>query len=694
MPPFDRLPALDEPAPVADRRPHEFSHHGRTVEDPYHWLRDQGYPEVTDEDVLSHLRAENEYLQRFLAGNPGLVDTLFDEFKGRIDETDTGVPYRHNGYEYRWSFEPGDDYRTHRRRLLPDGDEVVFLDEPALAADHDYFVIGGWTISPDNRLLAYSVDTSGDERCTVHLRDLETGADLDDVLTDVQGDLTFTSDGSALIYVELDPDRWFGRRIRAHRIGTPQADDRVLFEEEDDSFFIGFSKTSSREFVLISADRGEVQEMWVVPADLSSEPTLMVARDAGFTQQIDHAHGRFRILANDTHKNFRLATVPDDDPSYERWETEIEGDDGVHWLDIQTFDDFIALKSRDRGDDRVHVRGYDGTSRTIDFPSSAGVATIDQNPEFSQAHLRVRYESMVTPATIFDTDVETLELTTRKVARIPSGYDESQYRTERIMAPARDGAEIPVSIVMHEDWEQDGSHPLWLYGYGAYGLTIPASFSTERLSVLDRGFAFAIAHIRGGAMMGYQWYLDGKLEKRTNTFNDFVDVAEHLVAEGYAQAGNISASGRSAGGELMGAVTLQAPEMWRSVNLGVPFVDVLATMLDASLPLTPPEWAEWGNPLESVEAYDLIASYSPYDNIEARDYPPMFVSGGLNDPRVTYWEPAKWTARMRELKTDENLLVMRMNMGAGHFANSGRYGRLRDMAEEYAFLLRAHGIEQ
>lgn len=694
MPPFARLQALDLPAPVAPRRPHEYTHHGRTVQDPYHWLRDPGYPEVTDEDVLAHLRAENDYLQAFLAGNPTLVDTLFEEFKGRIDETEASVPFTHNGYEYRWTFDADDDYRTHLRRLLPDGHETVFLDEPALAAGHEYFVLGGWTISPDNRLLAYSVDTSGDERCVAHIRDLDTGELLDDILTDVQGDLTFSSDGSALLYIELDADRWFGRRVRAHRIGTPQSDDRILYEEHDDSFFIGFTKTSSRDYIVISADRGETQEAWVLPADLSTDATLVVPRAAGFTQQIDHAHGRFHILANDTHKNFRLVVVDDTEPGHQHWHTVIDGDDGVHWLDIQTFEGFMALKSRDRGEDRIHIRSYDGLGRTVEFPSSVGVASIDQNAEFDQQHLRVRYESMVTPPTIYDVDVDSLGLTSRKVARIPSGYDESQYRTERIMAPARDGVEIPVSIVMRRDWTQDGSHPLWLYGYGAYGITVGASFSTERLSALDRGFAFAIAHVRGGAMLGYPWYLDGKLEKRTNTFNDFVDVAHHLVDQGYVSAGNISASGRSAGGELMGAVTVMAPDLWRSVNLGVPFVDVLATMLDASLPLTPPEWTEWGNPLESAEIFDLIAGYSPYDNIEAREYPPMFVSGGLNDPRVTYWEPAKWTARMRERKTDTNLLVMRMNMGAGHFANSGRYGRLRDLAEEYAFMLRAHGIEE
>jgi len=704
---FDRLPELDRPAPVAEQRPHEATHHGRTSSDPYHWLRDPGYPVVTNEDVLSHLRAENEYFHEFLSSNEALVDTLFDEFKGRIDENDESVPYISNGYEYRWYYRPGEDYRTHSRRPLdtPEGDsstEAVFLDENTLAEGHDYFVITGWTISPDNRLLAYAFDVDGDERCVAHIVDLATGERLADELTDVAGHVSFTADGSALVYAELDPDRWHTKRIRSHQLGASQSDDVTLYEENDDGFFLGFSKTSSREFFFISASRGEAEELWVVPSDLSSEPTLMVSRNVECVLQADHAHGQFHILANDTHKNFRLATTPDHTPAHEHWQTVVDGSDDVHWLGLQTFDGFIALKSRDRGYDKIHIRGYSSAGEggagdiddaaTIDFPSDVCVASLSTNPEFVQAHLRVSYESMVTPNTIFDVDTATRELTTRKVAKVPSGYDESAYETERIMVTARDGVEVPVSIVRKKGWAQDGSHPLWLYGYGAYGLTIPASFSTERLSALDRGFAYAIAHVRGGAMMGYPWYLDGKLEKRTNTFNDFVDVANHLVAADYVAAGNISISGRSAGGELMGAVILDSPELWRSVNLGVPFVDVLATMLDVSLPLTPPEWAEWGNPLESPEVYDLIAGYSPYDNITARDYPPMFVSGGLNDPRVTYWEPAKWTARMRELKTDNNLLVMRMNMGAGHFANSGRYGRLRDTAEEYAFMLLAHGI--
>ena len=446
--------------------------------------------------------------------------------------------------------------------------------------------------------------------------------------------------------------------------------------------------------MLITSSQGEVQETYVMPADFSSEPLLIVSRDDGFDQRIDHAHGEFYIMANDTHKNFRLVKVDDKNPSQENWQTIIEGSDDSYLLGLQTFKDFMVIKSRDLGLEEIHIRDYDGKSHEVSFPEDLFTADLGVNLEFDQSFVRLAYESMITPSTVYDYDLSSKELTTRKVQKIPSGYDKSQYETKRIMAPARDGVSVPVSLVYKKGMKQDASQPMWLYGYGAYAATIEPSFSSGRLSALDRGFVYAIAHVRGGAMMGYNWYLDGKLKKRTNTFNDFVDVARHLVDEKYVAAGNISISGRSAGGELMGAVVIQAPDLWRSVNLGVPFVDVLNTMLDATLPLTPPEWKEWGNPIESAEDYALIESYSPYDNIEKRDYPPMFVSGGINDPRVTYWEPAKWTARMRELKTDDNLTVMRINMGAGHFSNSGRYGRLKDYAEEYAFMFLAHGITE
>jgi oligopeptidase B len=694
MPEFERLKQLTMPAPQAPRVPYTAEYHGRTLSDPYHWLKDQSYPEVNDQPVLDYLKAENAYYQAFMTPHQGLADKIFEEFRGRTDEEESSVPYIDNGYEYQWFFRPGEEYRTRTRKNLSTGAEAIFLDETALAKGHEYFVLGGWEISSDNRYLAYSFDTAGDERYQVRIKDLQTGVYLADTLDGVEGGITFSADGKSLIYAFLEEDKWLAKNIKVHNIGEPQSADLTLYYEEDDGFFIDFGKTSSKEFLLIVSSQGEVQETYVVPSDLSTKPELMVSRDAGFSHSVDHAHGEFYILANDTHKNFRLAKVSDQAPAQENWQTVQAGSDDVYLLSLQTFDSFLAVKSRDLGLEKIHVHRYTGEHEEISFPETVFAASIGINPEFDQTHLRVDYESMITPETVFDYDLTTQELTTRKVQKIPSGYDKAMYDTERLMITARDGAQVPVTLVFKKGLKKDGSHPLWLYAYGAYASTVKPNFSTGRLSALDRGFVYAVAHVRGGAMMGYNWYLDGKFEHRENTFNDFVDVAKGLVAAGYSSAGNISASGRSAGGELMGAIAIQSPELWRSINLGVPFVDVLNTMLDATLPLTPPEWQEWGNPIKSASDYDLIASYSPYDNIVAREYPPMFVSGGLNDPRVTYWEPAKWTARMRELKTDNNLLVMRINMGAGHFSNSGRYGRLKDYAEEYAFMFLAHGINE
>jgi len=690
----DRLKQLATTAPSAPKVPYVENHHGQTLSDPYHWLKDQGYPEVNDEPVLNYLKSENAYFQEFLKPHTKLVDTIFEEFKGRTDEAEESVPYIDNGYEYRWYYRPGEEYRTRSRTNLATGRITVFLDETQLAKGHDYFDIGDWDISPDNRYLAYSFNTAGDERYQVRIIDLATGDYLPDILNDVHGSLLFSSDGKSLMYSLLEKDRWHSKNINVHVIGTDQADDRTVFFEDDDSFFIGFESTSSQEYVVISSSQSETRETYVLAADFVGEPIKMVSREKGFLQTVDHAHGEFYILANDTHKNFRLAKVSDKDPVYEKWQTLQAGSDNVYLRSLKTFETFITVESRELGLEKIHIKLYDGSSHEVEFPEEIFTASLNTNPEFDQNFVRLSYQSMITPSTVFDYSLDDKRLITRKVKAIPSGYDKSQYQTERIMVTARDGAQVPVSIVYKKGFEKDGSHPMWLYGYGAYSATISPDFSTDRISVLDRGFAYAIAHVRGGSMMGYQWYLDGKLEKRTNTFNDFVDVARDLISKKYVTAGNISISGRSAGGELVGAATIQAPELWRSVNLGVPFVDVLNTMLDASLPLTPPEWQEWGNPIESADAYALIKSYSPYDNIVAREYPPMFVSGGINDPRVTYWEPAKWTAKMREHKTDDNLLVMRINMGAGHFANSGRYGRLRDYAEEYAFMLLAHGIKK
>lgn len=688
------LKALAIPAPKAKQVPYTAEYHGRTIVDNYHWLKDQGYPEVNDQPIIDYLNEENAYFNAFLAPKTALVDTLFEEFKSRVNDQDSSVPWVENGYEYKSFYKEGEEYRTYSRRKLDSAEVEVFLSVTELAKPFDYFTLDDWEISPNNQYLAYSYNTNGDERYKVVVKDLNTGQLLSDELTDTGGDIVFSADSRSLVYGSLASDRWYTESIKVHKLGTKQLEDKVIFTEEDDGFFLNFGLTSSNDFLLIRSGQSKAVETYAVPAgDFLATPVLLVSREQAFLNDVDHANGYFYIIANDTHTNSRLAKVSDKSPGYDNWETVIPGSDESYLMGMQVFKSFMYVASREKGIERFTISDYAGNSHDVEFPESVFSVAGGNNPEFNQDFVRISYNSMITPSTVFDYHIASKKLVTQKVQEIPSGYDKTHYVTERIMAPARDGASVPVTLVYKKGFKKDASHPMHLYGYGAYGNTISPRFSTTRLSLLDRGFSFAIAHVRGSDMLGHQWYLDGKLAKRTNTFNDFVDVARHLVSESYVEAGNISISGRSAGGELMGAATIQAPELWSSVTLGVPFVDVLNTMLDATLPLTPPEWTEWGNPIADPVVFDLLQSYSPYDNIVAREYPPMLVTGGLNDPRVTYWEPAKWTARMRELKTDDNLLIMRINMGAGHFSNSGRYGRLRDYAEELAFMLASHGID-
>ncbi|MEP4100348.1 prolyl oligopeptidase family serine peptidase, partial [Paraglaciecola sp.] len=533
------------------------------------------------------------------------------------------------------------------------------------------------------------------ERYTVKVVNLNTGEYLTDNISNTYGSLLFTKENNGLIYTLLDEKELRAKSVNLHSFGDEQPEDRVLKAEDDTEYFLGFHATSSGEYLVIKSGNSEATESVVFDLDdLTKAPEYLSRREQRFLLEVDHGNGFFYLLSNDTHTNFRLAKVSDLDPKYENWQDFIAGSDDNYLKDFQVFKDFVAVSNSIKGIQSLSILPNHKPAYDISLPEKVASVGLSLNPEFNQQHVRIAYESMITPESVYDFDMTSKALTLRKVKEIPSGYDKTQYYTERLMAPARDGVAVPVSIVYKKGFKKDASQPVYLYGYGAYAYGMEPSFSPNILSLLDRGFAFAIAHVRGGDEMGFQWYLDGKLTKRQNTFNDFVDVAQFLIEQHYVAKGNISISGRSAGGELMGAVVNQAPELWRSVKLGVPFVDVLNTMLDASLPLTPPEWSEWGNPIKSKASFEYIKSYSPYDNIEAKAYPPMLVTGGINDPRVTYWEPAKWTAKLRATKTDNNLLVMRINMGAGHFANTGRYAQLKDSAEEYAFTLLAHGIKE
>ena len=681
--------------PVADVRPHRYTRHGVTIEDPYAWLRDADYPTVDDPEVLAYLRAENAYFDAVMAPVQPLVEELFEEIKAREKPDDASVPLREGAYFYQWRFESGAQYRTWTRWPADDPDAVeTILDEPALAEGQEYFALGSMSVSHDGRYLAYSTDTSGGERYTMRVKDLRDGRILDERIEDTHGDAVWAADDRTFFYLVMN-EHWRSHQVRRHVVGTPAEADEIVYTEADSGFWVGLGEASSKRYVVISTGDQVTSESYLVPAERpTAEPALVAARREGHDYDIDHQGDRFVIRTNDLHKNFRLAVAPDGAFAEERWTALLEGSDTVYIRGFQCFRDWIAVEERVEGIDQVRFLDRTGGTHRVALPEPLHTVGLGANEEYDATEVRLHYASMVTPDTVFDYGVPDRRLASRKVREIPSGYDAPRYTSERVLAPARDGAAVPVSIVRRTDTPLDGSAPLYLYGYGAYGAAIPPSFSATRLSLLDRGFVYAIAHVRGGSELGRSWYEQGKLADRTNTFNDFVDVARHLIEAGFVRPGRIAIAGGSAGGELMGAVVNQAPELWGAVAAHVPFVDVLNTMLDDTLPLTPGEWPEWGNPIEDPDAFALIRSYSPYDQLRPGAYPPMLVTAGLSDPRVTYWEPAKYVAKLRALKTDDNPLVLKTNMGAGHGGKSGRYDALYEVAEEYAFLLMVMGISE
>ncbi|MFM5929887.1 MAG: S9 family peptidase [Novosphingobium sp.] len=681
--------ALTTP-PVAAKKPHSFTHHGITVDDPYSWLRDPGYPEVTDKEVLAHLEAENAWFEARMAGQKGRIDSLFTEMRARIKEADTSVPQKDGDYLYWIEFEEGAEYKKWWRRPVAGGEDQLILDEVALAEGKEYFRLGALSVSKNGRLLAYAIDDNGSERFTARIKDLETGELLADEIPGTLSALVWVADDRGLVY-SLANENWRTDNARLHWLGQPLDSDVELYHEDDEGFRVGSSLSANEEWLIIGASDHETSEVRLIPAaDPLAEPILVWPRRTGVEYDVDLVEDIIFIHANDTHENFSVVYAPLAEPTATA--PLIDGSDEVYITGFELFRDFWVVESRVRGLDHIEVRYYgEDTVEPITFPEASYVAGLSDNPEWATDTLRLSYESMVSPASVLDYDVKTRSLTTLKVQEIPSGYDAALYTTERLEIPARDGTLIPVSVLYRKGREDGG--PLHLYGYGAYGIAIDPGFSTSRLSLVDRGFAYAIAHIRGGDDLGRAWYKAGKLERRTNTFHDFVDVAKGLIERGFTKAGRISISGGSAGGELMGAVANSDPELWGAVVAHVPFVDVLATMLDADLPLTPGEWPEWGNPIEDKAAFELIRSYSPYDQVRAQAYPPIMVTAGLNDPRVTYWEPAKWVARLRELKTDGNELILKTNMGAGHGGKSGRFESLKETAEEFAFILWQLGVE-
>ncbi len=681
--------------PVAEKREHSYTHQGITLTDPYHWLRDESYPKVDDEDVLDYIKAENAWFETRMAPQQALTDTLFEEMKARIKEDDSSVPQKDGDWIYWSKFEEGAQYRKHYRKPVAGGDDVLILDENELAERHEYFRLGAASISMNGRYLAYSTDTNGSERYTARIKDLQTGELLPDELTGLRGGLTWVAKDTALVYGPAT-EEWRTLEAKLHVIGTPVENDVTLYKEEDQSFGVGTGLSGQDDWLIIGAGDNETSEVRLVRADdPTGEQILVKPRQKGVEYSVDLRDGEVWVWTNDDHINFRLAKAKLETPG--DWQTVIAGSDEFYLTGFDLFKDFFVTEGRLDGLDQVQVRSYKqpGTAKPIAFPEASYSAGLSNNPEYDVNKLRLAYESMVTPDSVYDFHLADGRLELLKQQEIPSGYDSSLYTTERVMIEARDGTKVPVSVVMRKDRDKMNGGPggpLHLYAYGSYGYAMPPSFSTTRLSLVDRGFAYAIAHVRGGDDLGRRWYLQGKLFERRNTFNDFVDAGRGLIALGYTAEGKVTASGGSAGGQVMGAVVNQDPAQYGAVVAHVPFVDVINTMLDESLPLTPGEWQEWGNPITDKEAFAYMLSYSPYDQVKAQAYPPLLVTAGLNDPRVTYWEPAKWVAKLRDTKTDSNELLFKTNMGAGHGGKSGRWNSIYEVAEEFAFILWQMGM--
>ena len=674
--------------PVAKKIPHAFEHHGQNIKDDYAWLKDPNYPKVEDPEILDYLGAENAYFEDVMRPHRKLIQTLFEELKGRQPEEDSSVPFEKNGFFYQWRYHQEAQYRTWYRSPISDPEAwSVLLDERDLAKGSDYFTLGGLAVSDDARLMTYSIDRNGGERFDLFTVDIGSGEQISAPIENTLGEAVWNRQGTGFAYVILN-DNWRPFKILFRDL-TSEQPDKAIYEEPDESFFLGIDRSQSESFTFISSgDHVTSQSFLLSSDDLLASPSAMTKRTPGHEYYVDHDGHQFVIRSNLRQANFDVFVCQTQTTDVRDWRIVVEGSKDYYITDHLCLSECLVVTGRQAGLDQISI--YDKTitkGHNIEFPDASYSADLGNNPNFHSNFIRLEYSSMISPHRCMDYDLQARSLTTKKTQKIPSGYDENEFLAERIQAEARDGSLIPISLVYHKDTKLDKETPLHLYSYGAYGHAIAPAFSSNRLSLLGRGFVCAIAHIRGGDDLGYHWYTQGKLLERHNTFNDFVDCARHLINENYSSSGRLFISGGSAGGELMGAVSNQSPELWGAVAAHVPFVDVLNTMLNADLPLTPIEWPEWGNPIEDPAAFANILSYSPYDQVEAKDYPPIFATAGLNDPRVTYWEPAKWIARLRSLKTDDNTMLLKTNMETGHGGKSGRYDSLIELAEEQAFFL-------
>jgi oligopeptidase B len=670
--------------PIAKAIPQKLEKHGHVRIDNYYWLRDRENP-----DVIDYLKAENAYKDEKLAHTKELQETLFEEMKGRIKKDDSSVPYQVDDYFYYTRYEKGKEYPIHcRKKDSLENAEEILIDVNIIAEGKDYCsVSGGANVSPDHRYLLYGTDFVSRRIYTLYIKDLTTGELLSDIIPDVTGNAVWAADNRTIFYSKQDPETLRSFQIYRHVIGNDIADDELIFEEKDDTFRTYVYKTKSKKFIAIFCSSTLTNEAQILEADNpNGEFRMFLPREREHEYSIDHAGDHFYIHTNWEAKNFRLMRCGEQETDKSNWEEVIPHREDVLLEDIELFQNYLVLDERKGGLNHIRIIPNEGEEHYLPFDEAAYMAGTANNPNYASEWLRFTYQSMTTPGSVFDYNMRTGEKILRKEQEVLGDFDKTNYRTERLFAPAKDGIQVPISIAYHKDTAIDGKAPLLLYGYGSYGHSMDAYFSTTRLSLLDRGFVFAIAHIRGGEEMGRAWYDDGRMLNKINTFTDFIACGEHLVAKKYCAPDKLYAMGGSAGGLLMGAIMNLKPEIWAGIVAAVPFVDVVTTMLDDTIPLTTGEYDEWGNPNDKTY-YDYILSYSPYDQVEAKAYPPTLVTTGLHDSQVQYWEPAKWVARLREMKTDDNVLMLHTNMEAGHGGKSGRFEALREVAMEYAFLL-------
>lgn len=676
--------------PLAPKRPYEITQHGQTRIDNYFWMR---YRE--DPAVLEYLHAEADYLEEVMQHTKPLQETLFAEMKGRIKETDTSAPEKKGDYYYYTRTEEGKQYPIFCRKAESvDGSEEILLDQNQLAAGQSFCRIGAFRVSPDGHKLAYSVDPDGSEKCTLYVRDLTTGQSWPEQLENTWGNVydhsgvEWAADSQTLFYVTLD-EAQRPHKLWRHALGTDPASDPLVVHEADETFFLFLLKTRSEKFIMTYHYGTTTREMRFLHADEpAGELRTVHQRERGLEYYAEHHGDWFYIIANENARNFKLLRAPVSAPGKENWVEMIPHRDDTLIEGLNTFRDFLVLEERRAGLKQLRISGADGVSdaRYVAFPEPAYTLAAESNPEFESQTFRFTYTSLVTPPSVIDYHMESGEWEVIKEQEIPSGYDKTRFVSERIFAPASDGTQVPISIVYKQGLPLDGRNPCLLYGYGSYGFSTEPAFNANRLSLLERGFVFAIAHIRGGSEMGRAWYEDGKVLKKRNTFTDFIASAEYLITKGYSSTPKLAIMGGSAGGLLVGAAMTMRPDLFGAVIAKVPFVDVINTMSDPSIPLTTVEYDQWGNP-EQKEYFEYMLSYSPYDNVRATAYPHLLITAGLNDPRVAYWEPAKFAAKLRESKADETLLLLKTNFEAGHAGASGRYDFLKEIAFDFAFLI-------